>query len=177
MVSAVHGQFLSEFLSESLHALNPQNGSVKDQLISSGPYTCEHISHIHHFAAATLASCATACYSNSNCSFYQLGVASETCTLFRRCDYLQQIDLQLVNKLYGVAPKGDFCRIADPDHCWTKIKRRSYLSLIPSSVPRCLFQAQYDACDALQQISGEQAGQCQRCQSLGVPLQESQIGG
>ncbi|OLP81360.1 hypothetical protein AK812_SmicGene38103 [Symbiodinium microadriaticum] len=166
MVSAAHGQFLSEFLSESLHASHPQNGSVKDQLISSGPYTCEHISHIRHFAAATLASCATACNSNSNCSFYQLGVASETCTLFRRCDYLQQIDLQLVNKLYGVAPKGDFCRIADPDQCWTKIKRRSYLSLSPSSVPRCLFQAQYDACDALQQISGEQAGQCQRCQYL-----------
>ena len=50
-------QYTVSFISECLNVLNSQNGSVKDQLISSGPYTCEHISRIHHFAAATLASC------------------------------------------------------------------------------------------------------------------------
>ena len=56
-------------------------------------------------------------------------------TLFARCDAIQQIDVQLVNKLYGIPPEGDFCLIANPEQCWQEIRRRSYLSLTPSDAP------------------------------------------
>ena len=86
---------------------------------------------------------------------------------------MPQVGVQMVNELYGIPPRGDFCRIANPEECWQDIKRRSYLSLTPSTLPSCLFQRQYEACDALQQISGLQSGHCQRCQYISAHAEDA----
>ena len=33
----------------------------------------------------------------------------------------------LVNELYGRAPQGSFCHLADPETCWSMLRRRSLL--------------------------------------------------
>ncbi|CAE7374416.1 unnamed protein product [Symbiodinium sp. CCMP2592] len=141
-------------------------GKVQDQQIFSGPYTCEDTAVLSQSFDTTLSNCASGCHANASCAFYQFCATSETCTLFERCEFVQRLAVQMVNDLYGIAPQGDFCRIADPDKCWKEIRRRSYLSLTPSDVPRCLFEDQYNACDALQQISGVEAGTCSRCEYI-----------
>ncbi|CAE6973297.1 unnamed protein product [Symbiodinium sp. CCMP2592] len=150
---------------EASRSGNFNNGTVEDQLISQGPYTCEDASFLDQTFDTTQSACAETCHSSTGCAFY-LFFDTGKCILFKRCQYLQQFEKQVVATLYGVPPAGDFCLIADPETCWKEIKRRSYLSLTPSNVPRCLFQDQYEACDMLQQLSGQEAGSCSKCQYI-----------
>ena len=142
------------------------NGTLQDQLIFTGPFTCEKDAKFAQIRSTTLEGCAKDCRGQTSCHFYQFQSTSGDCLLFERCDYMQRIDVPVENSLYGIPPEGRFCRIADPQVCWQEIKRRSLLSLTPSSLPACVFQAQYEACDALQMISGQKQGQCAQCQYL-----------
>ena len=65
------------------------NGSMQDQLIFSGPYTCEATALLLTMEDATHASCAAACRAR-DCKFYQFTATAESCALFVRCDFLQQ---------------------------------------------------------------------------------------
>ncbi|CAK9116540.1 unnamed protein product [Durusdinium trenchii] len=150
---------------------NPQgyfnNGSVSDQLLFSGPYTCEESASVGHFSHLEMDECQRACVSKSECQFYLFGKTAQTCTLFQSCSYIQDVGLQITNEVYGMSPEfGSYCRIANPEQCWQEIKRRSMLSFTPSNLPSCLFQEQYEACDALQLLLGKQDGPCSRCQYI-----------
>lgn len=136
-------------------------------MIFSGPFTCEKNARIDEVRSTTLESCAKGCRGNSSCQFYQFQTASGECVLFDHCDYMQRIDVPVENTLYGIPPQeGSFCRIADAQLCWQQIKRRSLLSFIPSDLPSCVFQTQFEQCDTLQMISGQATGQCSRCEYL-----------
>ena len=140
------------------------NGSLQDQLIFTGPFTCEGNAKLDELRSTTLQGCAKDCRGKKSCRFYQFQATSGDCLLFEQCDYLQRINVPVENTLYGIPPEGHFCRIADPVGCWQEIKRRSLLSLTPSDLPSCIFQAQFEACDALQMISGQERGQCSVCE-------------
>ncbi|CAK9010740.1 unnamed protein product [Durusdinium trenchii] len=143
------------------------NGSVPDQLLFSGPYTCEESASVGQFLHFDLEGCQKACSSQAQCQFYLFGKTSETCTLFQSCRFIQDVGLQIVNELYGIPPKStSYCRIANPQKCWQEIRRRSMLSFTPSALPDCLFQKQYDACDALQLLLGKKDGPCTRCEYI-----------
>eukprot|EP00913_Durusdinium_trenchii_P034744 g32502.t1 len=145
------------------------NGSVPDQKLFSGPYTCEESASVAHFLHMDVEGCQKACASEPECQFYLFGKTSETCTLFQSCNYVQDVGLQIVNELYGIPPENaSYCRIASPQKCWQEAKRRSMLSFTPSNIPKCLFQEQYDACDALQLLLGKQDGPCTRCQYIDI---------
>ncbi|CAE7213892.1 unnamed protein product [Symbiodinium sp. CCMP2592] len=102
-------------------------GTVKDQLIFSGPYTCEDTAVLSQAFSTTLANCAALCRADATCAFYQLATVDDTCTLLERCDYIQQVDVQLTGELYGIPLKGDFCLIANPEQCWQQINRPELL--------------------------------------------------
>ncbi|CAE7805567.1 unnamed protein product [Symbiodinium sp. CCMP2592] len=156
---------------------------LKDQLIFTGPYTCEEnagdsaeavMSTIQGFE---LQECKQACHEqDGQCRFYLFEKASQVCSLFSACDAMQYVGLDLSNELWGLAGVGeyarDYCRIADPQGCWEDVLRRRYLSPEPSDLPRCAFQAQLEACDALQLLSGEASGTCTRCEYLPADLSE-----
>ncbi|CAK9001676.1 unnamed protein product [Durusdinium trenchii] len=143
------------------------NGSVPDQLLFSGPYTCEENAAVRHISPSDYDGCQQACASDPECKFYLLGKTAQACTLFRHCNYIQDVGLEIENSLYGIPPKNSsFCRIANPEQCWQDVKRRSMLSLTPSDMPKCLFQEQFDACDALQLLLGKEDGACARCQYI-----------
>ncbi|CAJ1350181.1 unnamed protein product [Effrenium voratum] len=143
-------------------------GPLADQLIFSGPYTCESEAKITSLRNADSTVCQGECHRNSACHFYISEKATSLCTLFSRCDFLQLVDLPAANELWAKPPPDNFCRIADPESCWESVQRRSLLSFTPSDLPTCLFQTQYDACDALQILSGGSAGKCYRCQYFNV---------
>lgn len=128
------------------------NGSLQDQLIFTGPFTCEGNAKLDELRSTTLQGCAKDCRGKKSCRFYQFQETSGDCLLFGQCDW--------------IAPDGHFCRIADPVGCWQEIKRRSLLSLTPSDLPSCIFQTQFEACDALQMISGQERGQCSVCEYI-----------
>ena len=139
-------------------------GPVPDIKLLQGPYTCEENAQIARFQDVGLSDCQQNCESSPDCKFYIFGEASDDCTLYKSCDYIQHVGLQIVNSLYGKSPKSSsFCRIADPEGCWANIRRRSMLSFKPSDLPECLFQMQLDACDALQLLHGQVDGTCTRC--------------
>ena len=122
---------------------------------------------VGHFIHLDLESCQKACASNSECQFYLFGKTSQTSTLYESCNYIQDVGLQMVNEVYGIPPESaSYCRIANPEQCWQEIKCRSMLSFTPSNLPSCLFQEQYEACDALQLLLGKQDGPCSRCQYI-----------
>lgn len=124
---------------------------------------------VAHFLHMDVEGCQKACASEPECQFYLFGKTSETCTLFQSCNYVQDVGLQIVNELYGIPPENaSYCRIASPQKCWQEAKRRSMLSFTPSNIPKCLFQEQYDACDALQLLLGKQDGPCTRCQYIDI---------
>ncbi|CAK9072166.1 Uncharacterized protein SCF082_LOCUS35550 [Durusdinium trenchii] len=143
-------------------------GLVPDQRLFSGPYTCEESASLGDLFHIDLERCQRACASKAQCGFYLFGKASERCTLFQRCNYIQDVGLQIENELYGMAPSGNstYCHIANPERCWEEIKRRSMLSVEPSEIPPCLFHHQADACDALQLLLGKQDGSCTRCRYM-----------
>ncbi|CAE7600105.1 NEK5 [Symbiodinium sp. CCMP2592] len=174
------------------NAAVPRNGDgagdfnvnpLDDQLIFIGRYTCESSAGASEQAmlltiqSLQLEECKQACHEQDNqCRFYLLEKASQVCTLFSACDAIQYVSLELSNELWGVSGVGDvagkFCRIADPQSCWEDVLRRSYLSPAPSNLPRCAFQKQFEACDALQLLSGEAFGTCTRCEYLPADLSE-----
>ncbi|CAK9000608.1 unnamed protein product [Durusdinium trenchii] len=142
-------------------------GTVPDQRLFSGPYTCEETASLGQFSHIDLASCQKACSAKPECQFYLFGKTSEICTLLKSCNYVQDVGLQVVNELYGMVPQeGSYCHIANPRKCWQEIKRRSMLSFSPSNLPPCLFQKQFEACDTLQLILGKEDGPCMRCQYI-----------
>ncbi|CAE7836952.1 unnamed protein product [Symbiodinium sp. KB8] len=145
----------------------PHDLTCHGDLELNGRCSCEDAAVLSQSFDTTLSNCASGCRANASCAFYQFCATEETCTLFERCDFIQQLAVQMVNELYGIPPQGDFCRIADPEKCWKEIRRRSYLSLTHSDVPRCLFEEQYNACDALQQISGVEVTLTQRVSQKG----------
>ena len=72
------------------------NGSVKDQLIFSGPYTCEAFARLEEMdLGTTLTSCAAACRARDTCKFYQFTATAEACTLFFQCNFLQEVSTAL----------------------------------------------------------------------------------
>eukprot|EP00438_Fugacium_kawagutii_P014932 Skav223476 [mRNA] locus=scaffold659:112868:114883:- [translate_table: standard] len=144
------------------------NGTLTPVRIFKGPYACEEDAELDfHTGLTSLSACSRACLARSNCNFYMFRATDETCTLYEACDYMQQVNLKISNELYGIPPRNvSYCRIADPGTCWQDIKRRSYLSLIESDLPKCLFQEQHVACDSLQLVSGELAGACAECQYI-----------
>ena len=142
------------------------NGSLPDQVLFTGPYTCENNAKLQDILSTTVDSCAKACRGEASCLFYQFQTTSGDCALFEQCDYMQRVDVPVENTLYGIAPEGSFCRIADPQLCWQEVKRRSLLSLTASKLPSCVFQAQLEACDALQMISGQARGTCSPCEYM-----------
>lgn len=122
---------------------------------------------VRHISPSDYDGCQQACASDPECKFYLLGKTAQACTLFRHCNYIQDVGLEIENSLYGIPPKNSsFCRIANPEQCWQDVKRRSMLSLTPSDMPKCLFQEQFDACDALQLLLGKEDGACARCQYI-----------
>eukprot|EP00438_Fugacium_kawagutii_P031176 Skav234736 [mRNA] locus=scaffold14:49172:60213:+ [translate_table: standard] len=131
------------------------NGTLPPVRIFKGPYACEEDAELDVHTDTSLSACSRACLARSNCNFYMFRATDETCTLYEACDYMQQVNLKISNELYGIPPRNvSYCRIADPGTCWQDIKRRSYLSLIESDLPKCLFQEQHVACDSLQLVSG-----------------------
>ena len=93
---------------------------------------------LEHLLAASLTECKKACHMSPKCQFYQYMTSGEGCSLFERCDSMQYVGIAgFVNELYGRAPEGSFCRVADPEACWRTIRRRSLLSLVPSDLPSC----------------------------------------
>ncbi|CAK9105872.1 unnamed protein product [Durusdinium trenchii] len=141
-------------------------GPVPDQQIFSGPYSCEKHALIAQYHSLSIEICRSRCHSMEECRFYLYFPTAQTCSLFETCVSIQHVGLDVIHNLYGVVREKVVCHIANPELCWTSLKRRAFLSLEEATVPKCLFQEQFDACDSLQLLSGEKDGNCMRCQYL-----------
>ena len=134
--------------------------------IRSVSWICHTEALIAQYHSLSIEICRSRCHSMEECRFYLYFPTAQTCSLFETCVSIQHVGLDVIHNLYGVVREKVVCHIANPELCWTSLKRRAFLSLEEATVPKCLFQEQFDACDSLQLLSGEKDGNCMRCQYL-----------
>ena len=100
------------------------------QLILEGPFVCENDAAMLNGQKNDISQdqCHSECAAQgTDCAFFMYVPQLRVCQLLQKCDRLGHTGLDIIHRLYGVFHAKEYCRVADPEACWTSTKRRELL--------------------------------------------------